>query len=307
MKPYPLQVSINPHDLKVLLVDNNLTSLFLLSRMLQSCHYQVTPCTQTTEALLLLRTGEIKFDILITEVNFSPDMNGIKFLEIVKRETDLPVVIVSAEDRIDIMIEFIIKGACAYLPKPVRMEVVRLLWQHVARKETLLGFKQIDHNVEDGQPNSSHSGEDKEFCGSSDGVSMEDEQNKIRGKKHRLVWTDDLHKKFVDAVEQLGIQNAVPKKVLELMNVPGLRRGNVASHLQVLNSLDIFVFRLCFGTNRDLTFITLVFQKYRLNRGKISAHMQESFTGSNSSIGIDSNRTRWVASKNSPDPGMDHS
>lgn len=27
---------------------------------------------------------------------------------------------------------------------------------------------------------------------------------------------------------------AVPKKILELMNVPGLTRENVASHLQVL-------------------------------------------------------------------------
>ncbi|KAK1408932.1 hypothetical protein QVD17_41094 [Tagetes erecta] len=243
MKPYPLQVSFNFHGLKVLLVDNNHTSIFLLSKMLQSCHYQVTACTHPTQALMLLRNGEMKFDIVVTEVNFSPDMNGIMFLETVKRETDLPVVIVSAEDRIDIMIKYITKGACAYLPKPVRMEVVQLLWQHVARKE-ILGSKQVI-NVEDGEPNSSQSGENKEFCGSSD------EQIKVRDKKNRLVWTDDLHQKFVDAVNQLGIRNAVPKKVLELMNVPGLRRGNVASHLQ----------------------------KYRLNLGKTAAQMQESFTG----------------------------
>ncbi|KAI3693798.1 hypothetical protein L1987_76750 [Smallanthus sonchifolius] len=244
MKPYPVEVSFNPHGLKVLLVDNNPTSRFLISRMLQSCHYQVTPCTHPTQALMLLRSGEIKFDIVITGVNFAPEMNGIKFLEIIKRETDLPVV---TEDRIHIMIKYITEGACAYLPKPVRMEAVRLLWQHVARKE-IFGCKQID-NVEDGEPSSSRSGE-KEFCGSSNGVRMEDEQTTVRGKKHRLVWTDDLHQKFVDAVEQLGIQNAVPKKVLELMNVPGLRRGNVASHLQV------------------------------------TAHMQESFTCPNSSTGI---------------------
>lgn len=30
------------------------------------------------------------------------------------------------------------------------------------------------------------------------------------------------------------IAEAVPKKILELMNVPGLTRENVASHLQVI-------------------------------------------------------------------------
>jgi len=46
-------------------------------------------------------------------------------------------------------------------------------------------------------------------------------------------WTPDLHKKFVQAVEQLGIDQAIPSKILELMKVEGLTRHNVASHLQV--------------------------------------------------------------------------
>jgi len=37
---------------------------------------------------------------------------------------------------------------------------------------------------------------------------------------------------FVDA-------EAVPKKILELMNVPGLTRENVASHLQVWNKFAL--------------------------------------------------------------------
>lgn len=32
---------------------------------------------------------------------------------------------------------------------------------------------------------------------------------------------------------------AVPKKILELMNVPGLTRENVASHLQVRNKFAL--------------------------------------------------------------------
>ncbi|KAL6592136.1 hypothetical protein ACP70R_049588 [Stipagrostis hirtigluma subsp. patula] len=50
-------------------------------------------------------------------------------------------------------------------------------------------------------------------------------------KRPRLVWTPQLHKRFVDAVAHLGIKNAVPKTILQLMSVDGLTRENVASHL----------------------------------------------------------------------------
>ncbi|GMI92168.1 PHYTOCLOCK 1, LUX ARRHYTHMO [Hibiscus trionum] len=51
-------------------------------------------------------------------------------------------------------------------------------------------------------------------------------------KRSRLVWTPQLHKRFVDVVAHLGIKNAVPKTIMQLMNVEGLTRENVASHLQ---------------------------------------------------------------------------
>ena len=51
-------------------------------------------------------------------------------------------------------------------------------------------------------------------------------------KRPRLVWTPQLHKRFVDVVAHLGIKKAVPKTIMQLMNVEGLTRENVASHLQ---------------------------------------------------------------------------
>ncbi|KAH7405484.1 hypothetical protein KP509_15G072200 [Ceratopteris richardii] len=51
-------------------------------------------------------------------------------------------------------------------------------------------------------------------------------------KRPRLVWTPELHKRFVDAVTHLGVNTAVPKTIMQLMNVEGLTRENVASHLQ---------------------------------------------------------------------------
>ncbi|CAL4973170.1 unnamed protein product [Urochloa decumbens] len=52
------------------------------------------------------------------------------------------------------------------------------------------------------------------------------------GKKARMVWTPELHHRFVEAVAHLGDKGAVPKAIVRLMNVEGLTRENVASHLQ---------------------------------------------------------------------------
>jgi len=51
-------------------------------------------------------------------------------------------------------------------------------------------------------------------------------------KKQRVIWSPEMHQQFVAAVNQLGIEKAVPKRILDLMNIEGLTRENVASHLQ---------------------------------------------------------------------------
>lgn len=47
----------------------------------------------------------------------------------------------------------------------------------------------------------------------------------------RLKWSKDLHTSFLNAVAKLGVK-AVPSAILNEMNVIGLTRENVASHLQ---------------------------------------------------------------------------
>ncbi|KAK9683331.1 hypothetical protein RND81_10G132700 [Saponaria officinalis] len=73
--------------------------------------------------------------------------------------------------------------------------------------------------------------------GSGSGSGSKDENGDENGlnraiKRPRLVWTPQLHKRFVDVIEHLGIDKAVPKTIMEMMNVEGLTRENVASHLQ---------------------------------------------------------------------------
>ncbi|KAK4356554.1 hypothetical protein RND71_025525 [Anisodus tanguticus] len=52
-------------------------------------------------------------------------------------------------------------------------------------------------------------------------------------QKQRLIWTPQLHLKFLKAVNALdGETKAQPKALLKLMNVPNLTHRHVASHLQ---------------------------------------------------------------------------
>ncbi|KAK2403993.1 myb transcription factor family protein [Trifolium repens] len=52
-------------------------------------------------------------------------------------------------------------------------------------------------------------------------------------RKQRRCWSQELHKRFLQALQQLGgADSATPKQIRELMNVDGLTNDEVKSHLQ---------------------------------------------------------------------------
>jgi len=53
-----------------------------------------------------------------------------------------------------------------------------------------------------------------------------------QAKKSRLLWSSQLHSRFLAAVNVLGVDSATPSQILELMNVEFLTREQVKSHLQ---------------------------------------------------------------------------
>ncbi|GLJ09668.1 hypothetical protein SUGI_0113770 [Cryptomeria japonica] len=240
-----------PAGLRVLVVDDDPTCLKILHRMLQTCQYEVTTCTRATVALSLLREKKGGFDLVISDV-YMPDMDGFKLLEQVGLEMDLPVIMMSADGETSVVMKGIKHGACDYLLKPVRIEALKNIWQHVIRKKRN-DSKDLEQSgsVEDGDRHRKGS-DDVEYASSAneginsawkhskkrkevkeeedDGEQDNDDSSTL--KKPRVVWSVELHQQFVCAVNQLGIDKAVPKRILELMNVQGLTRENVASHLQ---------------------------------------------------------------------------
>uniref|UniRef100_A0A2P2K4H4 Putative transcription factor GLK1 n=1 Tax=Rhizophora mucronata TaxID=61149 RepID=A0A2P2K4H4_RHIMU len=55
-------------------------------------------------------------------------------------------------------------------------------------------------------------------------------------RKVKVNWTPELHRRFVQAVDQLGTDKAVPSRILEIMGIDCLTRHNIASHLQKYRS-----------------------------------------------------------------------
>ena len=111
-------------------------------------------------------------------------------------------------------------GACDYLLKPVRLKELRNIWQHVYRKK-IHEVKEIEghDSSEDIQILSRYEDfDEKQVFGGVDSVrKRKDMDNKeladqeygdsSAAKKARVVWTVDLHQKFVDAVNQIGFDS----------------------------------------------------------------------------------------------------
>ncbi|KAJ3679172.1 hypothetical protein LUZ60_017183 [Juncus effusus] len=239
----------NPEGLEVLVVDDDRAPLEILTKLLTICKYKVTATTTAIDALQILRANRDRFDLVISDVHM-PDMDGFKLLELIGLEMDLPVIMLSANGETDTVMRGINHGAVDYLLKPVRIEDLKVIWKHVVMKKNkqsstppqvpsaLLPTLAVD-DINQTNNNGSNSGGSNGGRGKrriEEGEEEEEREGEEGGErrkiKQRVVWSVDLHRKFVEAVNDLGIDKAVPKKILDKMSVEQLTRENVASHLQ---------------------------------------------------------------------------
>lgn len=115
-------------------------------------------------------------------------------------------------------------GACDYLLKPVRMQELRNIWQHVIRRRKSAGVQNNNvNNEEDSQkdqvtdsesslwvkdhnerPKKRHKDQNEE---NDNEENIQENETSSSQKKPRVVWSIELHRKFVAAVNQLGIDS----------------------------------------------------------------------------------------------------
>ncbi|CAN6193977.1 unnamed protein product [Urochloa humidicola] len=237
-----------PSDLRVLAVDDDCIGLRVLKAQLKHCNYHnVTTATNAAAALDMLRERkgrDDQFDLVISDI-FMADggIDGFKLLEHISLEMDIPVILISANDEKKTMMKGVMHGACDYLVKPARLEQIRNIWMHVARKsvndqrnkisasiDVVTGGQNLPGDAKNGEC-SNHSRKHSKNKKDSNGAE-EDKDGTSTQKRPRVQWSGELHRKFLEAINQIGLDNVVPKKIHEVMNVEGLSRDSVGSHLQ---------------------------------------------------------------------------
>ncbi|KAK1361059.1 hypothetical protein POM88_045533 [Heracleum sosnowskyi] len=209
---------------KVLVVDDDETSLTVARACLRTFdYYEVRAVTHALEALSLLcdkREGEKSYDVILADVHM-PIMNGFELMHRVNNNFNIPVVLISADDKKEVIRKGLGSGAPAYLLKPVTTNSVKHLWQYSVL------WKNKERNA---YRRFNRANVPRNICSSSSSI---DTQEVSREKKTKeIVWNANLHSRFVEAILILGHLDAIPRNILKVMNVSSVSREQVASHLQ---------------------------------------------------------------------------
>ncbi|CAH9069822.1 unnamed protein product [Cuscuta europaea] len=188
------------------------------------------PC----DALGALRArGSFAFDVVISDVHM-PDINGFELQLMIAHEFQaLPIVLMSIDTQEGIVRQGMQNGAISFIEKPVSENALKNLWKFlIAQKKGYVRCSAMELHVEMTPPPAATAGTTN-FAAYRKPVEQTEPFFETKMGKKKLVWTDVLHFKFLDAITSVGVENAVPNNILKAMDVPGLTRENVASHLQV--------------------------------------------------------------------------
>nr|GMC94419.1 two-component response regulator ARR-B family [Ipomoea batatas] len=162
------------------------------------------------------------FDVVISDVHM-PGMNGFELQQLIFKQFRIPVVLMSGDCEEGIVRQAMQNGAISFIRKPVSPNDLRGIWQYIiAQKRSKVTTEQVNTGDQD----------NVDIGGSSSGTGAHLYSGYDTTSKKKMVWTDKFHFIFLDAISSLGPENATPKNILKAMNVPGLTRENVGSHLQ---------------------------------------------------------------------------
>uniref|UniRef100_A0A8I7BFK4 Response regulatory domain-containing protein n=1 Tax=Hordeum vulgare subsp. vulgare TaxID=112509 RepID=A0A8I7BFK4_HORVV len=217
-------VDKSPEGLRVLAVDDNCVYLKVLEAVLRHCKYNPTMAMDAKTAMKMLRAGKVQFDLVITDVHM-PDMDGFKLLELIGLEMDLPVIVLSVDCDKKVVLKGINHGACDYLMKPVCTNDLKNIWQHVESRRRSQATSHMsmdnadDQRVLPGTHAMSKDSKDKRNDEYDSNKNKESTHSSTTQKKPRVAWTTELHNKFLEAINQIGLDEAAPNKILELMSV----------------------------------------------------------------------------------------
>jgi response regulator NasT len=111
---------VDPSRRLILLVDDDIHLLALLSKMLQMAQYDVRIATSSAMALSLLSDGGREPDLAILDINM-PGMSGLELARHVRANSAIPFLFLSASDAEASVRSATEQGAVGYLVKPIEL------------------------------------------------------------------------------------------------------------------------------------------------------------------------------------------
>lgn len=108
--------------MNLLIVDDDLIILEAMKNFLEKEGLEVTTTVDADEGLKILQDGETSIDLVISDI-MMPYKSGIELLtEIREITTEIPILIVSALDRREVLEVAFTLGAEDFVKKPINMD-----------------------------------------------------------------------------------------------------------------------------------------------------------------------------------------
>jgi two-component system KDP operon response regulator KdpE len=137
------------HFTQVLVVDDEPLILRFLQYNLRLAGYTVFTATTGTEGLRLTETQSP--DLVLLDLGL-PDMDGLEVLRQLRRQADMPVIIITARDDEESMVAGLNLGADDYLTKPFSGRALQARIDAVLRRYRAVTSRQMDKPVYESGP-----------------------------------------------------------------------------------------------------------------------------------------------------------
>lgn len=119
---------------KILIIDDEAPIRRVLRDILENESYQVTDASTGMDALQHIK--EQDFDAVFCDIKM-PEMDGIETLEAIRKESDVPVIMLSGHGTIETAVEAIKKGAFDFIPKPPDLNRLLITLRNALDKKNL--------------------------------------------------------------------------------------------------------------------------------------------------------------------------
>ena len=125
---------------RILIIDDEAPIRRVLRDILENESYQVDDAATGMEALQHIK--EQDFDAVFCDIKM-PEMDGIEVLEAIRKESDVPVIMLSGHGTIETAVEAIKKGAFDFIPKPPDLNRLLITLRNALDKKTLTTENQV--------------------------------------------------------------------------------------------------------------------------------------------------------------------